>query len=80
MANMELRLEFGLNTHSWVRICHGSNKFVMDSNNNDTEVPEDELEEQALQLNVKDILHTDPRETQNHKEGNLLVIHRVPFR
>ena len=42
------------NTHSWVRISHGSNKFLMDSNNNDTEVPEDQLEEQALQLNVKD--------------------------
>ena len=26
------------NTHSWVRISHGSNKFVLDSNNNDTEV------------------------------------------
>ena len=24
------------NTHPWVRISHGSNKFVMDSNNNDT--------------------------------------------
>ena len=24
------------NTHSWVRICHGSNKFVMDLNNNET--------------------------------------------
>ena len=31
-------------THSWVRISHGSNKFVMNSNNNDTEVPEDQLE------------------------------------
>ena len=41
------------NTHSWVRISHGSNKFVMDSNNNDTEVPEDQPEEQALQLSVK---------------------------
>ena len=30
------------NTQSWVRISHGSNKFVMDSNNNDTEVPEDQ--------------------------------------
>ena len=28
--------------------------FVMDSNNNDTEVPEDQPEEQALQLDVKD--------------------------
>ena len=44
----------GDNTHSWVRTSHGSNKFVMDSNNNDTEVQEDQPEEQALQLNVKD--------------------------
>ena len=42
------------NTHSWIRISHGSNKFVMDSNNNDTEIPEDVPEEQALQLKVKD--------------------------
>ena len=42
------------NTQSWVRISHGSNKFVIDSNNNNTEVPEDQPEEQALQLNVKD--------------------------
>ena len=40
------------NTHSWVRISHGSKKFVFDSNNNDTEVPEDQPEEQALQLDV----------------------------
>ena len=32
------------NTHSWVRISHGSNKFVMDSNSNNTEVPEDQPE------------------------------------
>ena len=43
-------------THSWVRTSHGSNKFVMDSNNNDTKVPEDQLEEQALQLNAKDFV------------------------
>ena len=46
MVNMEWRLEFGLlnedNTHSWVRISHGPNKFVMDSNNNETEVPVDQ--------------------------------------
>ena len=44
----------GDNTHSSVRISHGSNKFVMDSNNNDTEVPEDQLEEHALQLDAKE--------------------------
>ena len=37
------------NTHSRDRISQRSNKFVMDSNNNDTEVPEDLPEEQALQ-------------------------------
>ena len=42
------------NTQSWLRISHGSNKFVIESNNNETEVPEDLPEEQALQLKVKD--------------------------
>ena len=46
----------GDNTHSWVRISHGSNKFVMASNNNDTEVPEDQLEEHALPLDAKDFV------------------------
>ena len=70
----------GDNTHSWVRISHGSNKFVMDSNNNDTEVPEDQPEEQALQLDVKDFLHADQRQKQNHKERNQLAIHQGSFR
>ena len=41
------------NTHSWVRISHGPNKYVMDSNYNNTEVPADLPEEQALQPIVK---------------------------
>ena len=45
------------NTHSWVRISHGSNKFVMDLNNNDSEILEDQLGEQALQLSVKDFAY-----------------------
>ena len=32
------------NTQSWVRISHGSNKFVMNLNDNETEIPEDQLE------------------------------------
>ena len=44
------------NTHFCVRISHGSNKFVMDLNNNDTEIPEDQLEEHALQLDAKDFV------------------------
>ena len=42
------------NAHSWVRISHGSNKFVMNLNNNETEIPEHQLEEYALKLNAKD--------------------------
>ena len=42
------------NTHSGVRISHGSNKFVMNLNNNETEIPEDQLEEYALKLSAKD--------------------------
>ena len=45
------------NTDSWVRIYHGSNKFVMDLNNNDTEILEDQLEGQALQLDAKDLVN-----------------------
>ena len=42
------------NTHSWVRISHGSNKFVTNLNNNDTEIPEVQFEEYALRLNASD--------------------------
>ena len=41
------------NSHSWVRISHRSNKFVVDSNYNNTEVPADLPEEQASQSSVK---------------------------
>ena len=41
------------NSQSWVRISHGSNKFVIDSNYNNTEVPADLPEEQASQSSVK---------------------------
>ena len=43
----------GDNTHAWVRISHVSNKFVMNLNNNETEIPEDQLEEYALKLSAK---------------------------
>ena len=42
------------NTQSWVRISHASHKFVIDLNNNDTEIPEDQLEEYASQLDAND--------------------------
>ena len=41
-------------SHSWVRISRGSNKFVMDSNNNEQEIPEVQHEEYASKLDAKD--------------------------
>ena len=38
---------------SWVRISYGTNKYVVDSNYNNTEVPADPHEEQASQSSVK---------------------------
>ena len=40
-------------SHSWVRITDGTNKYVVDSNYNNTEVPADLPEEQASQSSVK---------------------------
>ena len=54
----------GDNTHSWVGISHGSNKFVMDSNDNDTDVPEDQLEEQALHLNAEEFVSQPKAKTK----------------
>ena len=40
------------NSHSWVRISHGTNKYVVDSNYNNTEVPANLPEEQASKSSV----------------------------
>ena len=42
------------NTHSWVRISHGSHKFVMNLSNKEQEIPEVQLEEHALKLDAKE--------------------------
>ena len=42
------------NSHSWVRISHGSNKFVTNLKNNKQEISEVQLEEYALKLNASD--------------------------
>ena len=37
------------NSQSWVRISYGTNKYVIDSNQNSTEIPADPHEDQAPQ-------------------------------
>ena len=44
------------NSHSWVRISHGLNKFVTDLNNNEQETSEMQFEEYALQLDARDFV------------------------
>ena len=54
------------NTQFWVRISHGSNKFMIDSNNN-TESLADLPEEQASQLKVKDFAARSKAKTKPQK-------------
>ena len=64
------------NTHSWVRISHGSNKFVMNLNDNETEIPEDQLEEYALKLDAKDFACRSKAEAKPKKRENLPALHQ----
>ena len=41
------------NSQSWVRISYGKNKYVIDSNHNNTEIPADPHEDQTSQTSVK---------------------------
>ena len=41
------------NSQSWVRISYGTNKYVIDSNHNNTEILSDPHEDQTSQTSVK---------------------------
>ena len=41
------------NSHSWVRISYGTVKFVVDSNQDNTEIPADPQEDQVPQRSIK---------------------------
>ena len=66
------------NSQSWVRISHGSNKFVIDSNTNDTEVPEDQHEEQSLKLNVKDFAYRSKAKAKPQCSGDSRIVAPLP--
>ena len=65
------------NSHSWVRIFHGSNKFVVDSNNNNTAVLADLPEEQTSQSSVKNYCSQIKGKSKTTKK---MVVHAVHFR
>ena len=58
------------NSQSWVRISYGTNKYVVDSNYNNTEVPADLPEEQASQTSVKVIAARLKGKSKTTKERN----------
>ena len=55
------------NTHSWVIISHGSNKFVMNLKNNGKDIPKVQLEEFALKLDAKDFACRSKAETKTQR-------------
>ena len=59
------------NSQSWVRISYGTIKYVVDSIQDNTEIPADPQEERVPQTSVK-VLQPGQRQKQNHNRENLL--------
>ena len=67
------------NSHSWVRISYGTNKYVVDSNYNNTEVPADLPEEQASQSSVKVVAARSKAEAKPQKRETDELPSTVPM-
>ena len=55
------------NSHSWVRISYGTNKYVIDPNHNNTDIPADPLEDQTSQTSVKVIAASSKAKAKTQK-------------
>ena len=60
------------NSQSWVRISYGTNKYVIDSNHNNTEIPADPHEDQTSQTSVKIIAARSKAKAKPQKRNLLL--------
>ena len=67
------------NSHSWVRISHGANKYVVDSNYNNTEVPADLPEEQASQSSVKVVAARSKAKAKPQKRETVELPSTIPM-
>ena len=67
------------NSHSWVRTSHGANKYVVDSNYNNTEVPADLPEEQASQSSVKVIAARSKAKAKPQKRETVELPSTIPM-
>ena len=68
------------NSQSCVRIFYGSNKFVIDSNHNNTEVPADLPEEQASQSSVKDFAGRSKEKGKPQKRETVELPSTIPMK
>ena len=67
------------NSQSWVRISYGTNKYVVDSNYNNTEVPADLPEEQASQSSVKVIAARSKAKAKPQKRETVELPSTIPM-
>ena len=67
------------NSHSWVRISHGANKYVVDSNYNNTEVPADLPEEQASQSSVRVVAARSKAKAKPQKRETVELPSTIPM-
>ena len=67
------------NSQSWVRISDGTNKYVIDSNHNNTEIPADPHEEQASHSNVKVIAARSKAKAKPQKRELVDVPRTIPM-
>ena len=67
------------NSQSWVRISYGTNKYVVDSNYNNTEVPADPHEERASQSSVKVIAARSKAKAKPQKRETAELQSTIPM-
>ena len=60
------------NSQSWVRISYGTIKYVVDSIEDNTEIPADPQEDQMPQTSIK-VVAARSKAKQNHNRENFLV-------
>ena len=67
------------NSQSWVRKSHGTNKYVIDSNHNNTEAPADPHDEPASQTSVKVIAARSKAKAKPQKREPVDVPSIIPM-
>ena len=67
------------NSQSWVRISYGTIKYVVDSNQDNTEIPADPQEDQVPQTSIKVVAARSKAKAKPQPRDNLLV-QQQPYR